>query len=103
MRPAFCFYPGRSGKMEDFLVYGISVVVMVAGITNFLKKLGVKDNGSLIAAMILGPVIMVVNELSIQFPLISPWVRAVVIGLMCSLTASGLWDGAKKFLSRPAV
>ena len=85
---------------EDVLVFGVSVVIMVGGLTQFLKKLGVKDNWSLVAAMILGPVIMVVNQLAVQYPGISPWVKAVIIGLMASLTASGLWDGAKQLLKK---
>jgi hypothetical protein len=52
--------------------------------------------------MILGPVIMTGNEAVKQFPFISPWVQALVMGLMVSLTASGLWDGAKALISKPA-
>ena len=85
---------------NDVLVFGVSVVVMIAGLVQFAKKLGVRDNWSLALAMVLGPLLMVVNELAVMHPAISPWVRAVIVGLMCSLTASGLWDGAKALIAK---
>jgi len=84
----------------DVVVFGVSAIVLVAGLVQFAKKLGIKDKGSLILAMILGPAIMLGNEAVKQFPIASPWVQALVVGIMVSLTASGLWDGAKQLIGK---
>lgn len=84
--------------MENLVVFGVSAVALVVGLVQFAKKLGLKDNGALILAMVLGPALMVGYEFVKQFPSISPWVQAVITGLVVSLSASGLWDTAKYFL-----
>lgn len=76
------------------------VLAMIAGLVEFAKKLGINGNWSLGLSMALGVMLGLLMQLAEMYPEISPWVRLVVYGILFGLTASGLYDIGKRFLSR---
>ncbi len=73
------------------------ILVMIPGIVEFAKKLGLGGNWPLVLSMVLGTVLGVVLQLQVMFPTIAPWVNLVVYGVLFGMTASGYYDMAKRF------
>lgn len=75
------------------------ILIMIPGIVEFAKKLGLSGNGSLILSLVLGIVLGVVLQLQVMFPTISPWVELVIYSVLFGMTASGYYDLAKRFVA----
>lgn len=88
--------------MPDFNLFevgGISVLVLVIGIVEAAKKLGLKGSACQMLAIGLGSVFVGLSQ-AIQLGMIPaellPWVKIVVMGLGGGLAASGIFDVLKK-------
>lgn len=82
---------------EIFGDFGAGLVVMVVlGLVELAKGLGLQGKQLTLLAMAIGCVVGTLFEVSAQFPAALPWVRAGVYGLLLGLTASGLYDLAKR-------
>lgn len=80
----------------DIEIGGISLIMLVLGLVEFAKKLGISGKGSLIMVIVLGLIFGVGGELLAQFPAAAVWIIPVVRGLAFALAASGLYDLSKK-------
>lgn len=73
------------------------VIVMVIGLVELAKKLGVDGNKSLTLSMVIGVAFGVAYQLAEMYPAVYPWFGMVVFGLLTGLAASGLYDVGKRF------
>lgn len=73
------------------------ILVMIPGIVEFFKKLGVGGNWPLVLSMVLGIILGLVLQLQVMFPTIAPWVNLVIYSIAFGMTASGYYDMAKRF------
>lgn len=83
----------------EYSIAGISIIVLVLGIVEAAKKLGVEGKGSFVLALATGFVFGVffyVIDNGLLPPAAVPWVEGVVFGLSFGLAATGLYDLGKK-------
>lgn len=84
----------------DAVVNGVPLLVVILGVVEFLKKLGVNGKASLAASMILGLALGILYQVSLALPAdLAGWLGAVIYGLALGLAASGLYDFSKQFKS----
>lgn len=76
------------------------VIVMVLGLVELCKKLGLEGNKLLLVAMGIGIGLGALGEVVVQFPEVLPWVKIVVYGVLTGLTASGLYDVGKRYIAQ---
>jgi len=84
------------GDMES-VAGGVPIVVVVMGLVEFAKRMGVKGRASLALSMALGTGFGIAYQVSLAIPSdFAGWMGAGVFGLALGLTASGLYDVATK-------
>ena len=79
----------------DYNLAGVSLVLLVLGIVEAAKRLGVKGNGSFVLALVLGFVfgmLFYVFDAGLIPEPFNVLIRAVVVGLSFSLAGTGLYD-----------
>lgn len=74
---------------------GINILVLVFGLVEFSKKLGLKGNWLTVLAMVVGVIVGVATELAKMYPEVSKWYGVAVVGLAFGAAASGVYDFAK--------
>jgi hypothetical protein len=81
-------------ELSSLLVAGIPLVVVIFGLVEFSKKLGLKGNWLTIFSMCLGVAFGVAYKIAESgVPgSFAAWFAVVVFGLALGLTASGLYD-----------
>lgn len=84
----------------EIAIGGVSLLVLVLGLVEFAKRLGVQGKASMVLAMVLGVVIGVVYKLMGIYPVIDPWVQVVVFGLAFGLAATGIYDIGKNLTAQ---
>lgn len=84
---------------SNALVAGIPLVLVVIGLVEWSKRLGLSGKALQILSMLIGVVFGVLYQYS-QQPLegFSAWFGAVVYGLALGLVASGIYDAARSAL-----
>ncbi len=82
-----------------FEIAGFSTILIIAGIVELIKKLGLKGNVLILVSVAIGMVFGAVYRLVDMYPVIQPWVELVYFGLAFGLGASGLYDLTKRFTS----
>lgn len=75
----------------DLEIFGVSAVLVIIGLVQLAKALGLPTRFAGVAAVILG----VLASLGYTYYAEAPWLQAVVIGLAIGLSAAGLYSGAK--------
>jgi len=84
---------------SDALVNGIPLILVVIGLVEWVKSLGVSGNALRIASLIIGAVLGVLYQVSVQVPGdFAGWFGAVVYGIALGLVASGVYDAARSAL-----
>lgn len=86
--------------MTSIAIGGISVIVIVVGLVQVSKRLGVSGKGALVLALVLGVILCLAIQATTVWPWLSPWLVAVVQGVVVGLTASGLYDVGKAWQSK---
>jgi len=84
----------------EFGIAGINIMLLVLGVVEAAKRLGVKGNGSFILALVLGfafGVLSYLAENAVIPEAVMIWVSAGVFGAAFGLAATGLYDFSKKF------
>lgn len=81
---------------SNALVAGVPLVLVVIGLVEWSKRLGVSGKPLMVLSMLIGVVLGVLYQFS-QQPLegFSAWFGAVVYGLGLGLVASGIYDAAR--------
>lgn len=83
-----------------FEIAGFSTILIIAGIVELIKKLGVEGNVLILVSVAIGMVFGAVYRLVDMYPVIQPWVELVYFGLAFGLGASGLYDLTKRFTEK---
>lgn len=80
-------------------VNGIPLILVVVGLVELFKKLGVKDNWLILTSIAVG-LVLGIGYLYSLGPLVgfTAWFDAVIYSVFLGLTASGLWAAAKSAL-----
>ena len=90
--------------MFDFttlLIDGIPLVLVVFGLVEFMKKMGMAGNALTIASLLLGMALGIAYRLTLIIPLdFAGWFSAIIFGLALGLVASGLYNFANSRLPR---
>lgn len=78
------------------LVNGIPLVLVVLGIVEWSKRLGITGKWLLVLSMLVGLVLGVLYQISIAIPAdFAGWFGACVYGLGLGLVASGVYDAVR--------
>jgi hypothetical protein len=81
---------------SNALVAGVPLVLVVIGLVEWSKRLGVSGKPLMVLSMLIGVVLGVLYQFSQQPPEgFSAWFGAVVYGLALGLVASGIYDAAR--------
>lgn len=84
-----------------FEIGEIGVIVLVLGIVEAAKRLGVKGKGSQILALASGAFFVGLSAAigrDLIPAVVLPWVEIVVVGLGGALAATGVYDLGKRFM-----
>lgn len=79
---------------ETFLIGGVSLIVLVFGLVEFLKKTGLAGIWLTVASLVLGIIFgLAYRIVQSGMPVTIPdWITIVIYGLVVGLTASGVYD-----------
>lgn len=83
-----------------FDIGGFSTLLIIAGIVELVKKLGVKGNVLIFVSVGIGTLFGLVFRLAEMYPTILPWVELAYYGLAFGLGASGLYDLSKSLIQK---
>lgn len=85
--------------MQDFLIFGVSAIIVVPLFVQGLKLLGMPDSFAPWATLITAVALAIVAQLVIVFPAIEPWLRSLFMGIMVFLGGTGLYHVTKNTVS----
>jgi hypothetical protein len=86
--------------MESFLAFGVPATVLIVILVEVLKRFGVvKGNWAILAAVLTGVGLAVLNRVAELVPGFAAWYSVVGAGLLAGLAASGLFDGGKAIVT----
>jgi hypothetical protein len=83
---------------DKVLIAGVPLIVMVLGLVEFSKQLGVKGKGLMVLAMVVGTLFYGTHKAAEMYPVIAPWLELVVYGLGGGVAATGIYDLINKRL-----
>lgn len=75
-----------------FEINGISIVLLIVGLVELVKKFGVEGNKLTAISVLIGVLVGVTYKLYTMIPAVAPWIEVAVIGLAFGLAATGLYD-----------
>ena len=83
-------------------ILGLPLIFVVIGLVEYIKKLGVDGKSLLAASMVIGLVLGIgyqisVNDLPVNF---GGWFSITVYGLGLGIVASGIYDAVKNIISK---
>lgn len=78
-----------------FEIDGISVILLIVGLVELVKKFGVEGNKLTAISVLIGVLVGVGFRLYTMIPAAAPWIEVAVTGLAFGLAATGLYDLAK--------
>jgi len=93
------------GNFVQASVSGIPLVLVVMGLVEYFKRLGVKANALLVVSMVIGLVLgggYQVATLTVPLATFAVWFGIVLYGLALGLVASGIYDVADTMLGKLA-
>ena len=83
---------------QGVMVGGVALIVMIVGLVEFTKRLGVTGKWLLVEAMVFGAVFYGANKATDMYPAIQPWLELVVYTIGGGLAATGIYDVVNKRL-----
>ena len=80
----------------QYLVAGVPLVLVVLGLVEWVKSLGLTGNAVKVVSLAIGLVLGIGYQLSLAVPVgFGGWFTVTVFGLGLGLVASGIYDAAK--------
>lgn len=76
------------------------VLLMIVSLVEFLKRMGLQGNWSMIASLLLGVGLGVLFQLAEIYPAMAMPYRIAIYGLVMGLSACGLYDVGKRIGGR---
>jgi len=88
-------------NFNDAIVAGLPLVLVVIGLVEWFKQLGVQGNVLRYVSMAIGLVIGIAYQISLGLPAdFAGWFGAAVYGLALGLVASGIYDAASDIVHK---
>ena len=85
----------------DAIVAGLPLVLVVLGLVEWVKRLGLSGKPVVIVSMAIGLALGLAYQISIALPLdFAGWFGAAVYGIGLGLVASGIYDVGKSILNK---
>lgn len=85
----------------DAIVAGLPLVLVVLGLVEWVKRLGLAGKAVVIVSMAIGLALGLAYQISIALPIdFAGWFSAAVYGLGLGLVASGIYDAGKSILNK---
>jgi hypothetical protein len=85
----------------DAIVAGLPLVLVVIGLVEWFKQLGVQGNTLRYVSMAIGLVIGIAYQISLGLPAdFAGWFAACIYGLGLGLVASGIYDAATDIVKK---
>ena len=78
--------------LTSFVLNPATLLVLVFGVVEFVKSLGLEGNKLRWISMGIGIVLAVVFQLTTLFPVVSPYVETLFYGLAVGLGACGIYS-----------
>jgi hypothetical protein len=83
------------------IVSGLPLVLIVIGLVEWVKQLGVQGNAIRVVSMVIGAIFGVAYQYSVAPPVdFSGWFAACIYGLGLGLVASGIYDAAADVIKK---
>ena len=83
------------------IVSGLPLVLIVIGLVEWVKQLGVQGNAIRVVSMVIGAIFGVAYQYSVAPPVdFSGWFAAIAYGLGLGLVASGIYDAAADVIKK---
>ena len=77
--------------MPDLVLAGIPVLLIIVGLVEYVKSLGLPAKYAPVVAIVVGIGAGLLNEAMVVYPAIEPWVVAAVSGVVVGMAATGLY------------
>ena len=85
----------------DAIVAGLPLVLVVLGLVEWVKRLGLVGKAVVIVSMAIGLALGLAYQVSIAVPIdFAGWFGAAVYGIGLGLVASGIYDVGKSILNK---
>ena len=85
------------GVFENLVVVGIPLLLVVLGLVEWNKLLGLTGNALRVVSMAIGVLLSIGHQFSLAPPIaFADWFAVVVFGLALGLTTSGVYDSFNK-------
>jgi len=79
-------------KLADLAKALAPLIPIVAGLVEFARIIGLpSDKWAVAASVIFGVLLTVLIQVAIMFPVVEPWLLAVVVGALIGMTTTGLY------------
>lgn len=89
---------GERENMMEIVVNGIPLMLVIVGLVEAAKRLGLDPKRAFILALVLGTTFGLIFEIGRIYPEVEKWFGVVIGGLVVGLAASGLYDLSKRFM-----
>lgn len=83
---------------QGVMVGGVALIVVIVGLVEFSKRLGVGGKWLLVEAMVLGALFYGADKAATMWPVVQPWLELVVYTIGGGLAATGIFDVVNKRL-----
>ncbi len=85
----------------DSIVAGLPLVLVVLGLVEWVKRLGLEGKAVVVVSMAIGLGIGLAYQISIALPVdFAGWFTAAIYGIGLGLVASGIYDVGKSLLAK---
>jgi len=85
----------------DSIVAGLPLVLVVLGLVEWVKRLGLEGKAVVVVSMAIGLGIGLAYQISIALPVdFAGWFTAAIYGIGLGLVASGIYDAGKSLLAK---
>lgn len=85
----------------DAIVSGLPLLLVVLGLVEWVKRLGLSGSPVILVSMGIGLVIGIAYQVSIALPTdFAGWFGAAVYGIGLGIVASGIYDTGKSILNK---
>jgi hypothetical protein len=78
--------------LDTFIVNPITLVLVILGVVEFIKKLGVTGNKLMLISMFVGIFFAVMFKLRELYPLVTQYIDIAFYGIFAGLGASGVYS-----------
>ncbi len=80
-----------------FAVFGVAATIVIVALVELLKRVfGIEGKWAILAAVLIGIVLSLANQVAQIVPWFAVWYQAVLVGVFGGLAACGMYDTVHK-------